>query len=305
MRKSLIFSLFLSPLLLLSTRAGDGVDGAKVEKTGAPIAQEFNFNYSYVGGADMKQGNAKLGSMDENSGLLNYVVSPEIREGLLFRGGVEMERYSFGLPDAAPLPNTLQAVSAIIGIDMQVADSLLMRVEVQPGIYGAYSNIKSDAFNAPAIIGGSYLMNKDIQWFFGISINIDRQYPVLPGAGVRWKFADDWTLYFLLPKPRLEYDINKKLQVYLGADFLGGTFQTSDDFGNSHGKGHQNLNGTPVDYTEFRFGPGVSWKVLPAITVEGEIGCMAYRDFNFYRAHTDMHNNEPAPYAQLAVHGNF
>ncbi len=275
----------------------------QVKQESAPIAQEASFNYSYVGATDMKQGTRGVGDVDENSGSLHYVVSPEIADGYLFRIGAEAERYSFGDSAGGPLPNTLQAISAVIGADIQASDNILLRVETQPGIYSDFTDVRTSSINAPLIVGGSYLYSKDLQFFFGLSMNVNRHYPVLPGAGLRWHYADDWTLNFLLPKPRLEYDVNKNLKAYLGADLMGNTFQVSQNFGDTHG--NPRLDNTMVDYTEIRIGPGIAWKFSPNLTLEAETGAMVYRDYDFYRDHTSIHNNDPAPYAQVAISGSF
>ena len=58
----------------------------------------------------------------------------EASSGVL-RLGAEWERFSFGLPDNAPLPNILQSVSLVMGLDMQFSDSIIIRAEGQPGVY--------------------------------------------------------------------------------------------------------------------------------------------------------------------------
>lgn len=276
-----------------------------IEKSNVRIAQETNLSYSYVGAADVKQGDAKLGNVSSQTSDLKYVISPEIKEGLLFRGGVEWERYSFSLPDAAPLPNTLQSTNLIIGFDIQLADQWLMRVEAAPGFYSDFVDLSSRDINVPVIIGASYLVNKDLQWVFGLSIDTWRSNPVLPGAGVRWKFADQWVLNFILPKPRIEYELEKNVTLFGGADMKGGTYMVNGDFGKSHGKGHGNLNQTVVEYSEVRLGGGVAWKPIPFLTVEAETGAVVMREFNFSRADTKMHSDEAAPYGQIALSGSF
>lgn len=281
----------------------DEIKTPLVEKSTVRIAQEANLSYSYVGAADIKQGNAKLGNVDEQSSDLKYVISPEIKDGLLFRAGFEWERYSFGLPGGAPLPNTLQSTNLIVGFDIQLADQWLMRIEAAPGFYSDFVDLSDRDVNVPAIIGASYLVSKDLQWVFGISIDAWREYPVLPGAGVRWQFADQWVLNCILPRPRLEYELERSTTLYVGADLKGGTYMVNEQFGNSHGR--TNLNETPVEYNEARVGGGVAWKPTPFLTLEAETGAAVYREYNFHRAHTRMTSDEAAPYGQVALRGSF
>ncbi len=274
-----------------------------VEKDNVRIAQETNLSYSYVTGADVKQGDSKIGHVSEQNSDVKYVISPEIKDGLLFRGGFEWERYSFDLPSGAHLPNTLQSTNLIVGFDIQLADQWLMRVEAAPGFYSDFVDLSSRDINVPVVIGASYLVNKDLQWVVGLRIDIWRQYPVLPGAGVRWKFADQWVLDAILPKPRLEYELTKTTTLYVGADLKGGTYMVNGNFGNNHG--NESLNQTPVEYTEIRAGGGASFKVTPFLTLEAETGVSAYREFEFARAHTSFKTDEPAAYGQIALSGSF
>ncbi|PAW79560.1 MAG: hypothetical protein B9S32_03210 [Verrucomicrobia bacterium Tous-C9LFEB] len=296
--------LSVSALSLLAQATDNKMDSdLNIQKSDVRIAQETNLSYSYVGAADIKQGDAKLGDISSQTTDLKYVISPEIKDGLLFRGGVEWERYSFGLPDAAPLPNTLQSTNLIIGFDIQIADQWLMRVEAAPGFYSDFVDLSSRDINVPVIIGGSYLVNKDLQWVFGLSIDMWREYPVLPGAGVRWKFADQWVLNFILPKPRIEYELEKAVTLFVGGDMKGGTYMVNGDFGKNHGRG--NLNQTVVEYSEVRIGGGVAWKPIPFLTFEAQTGAVVMREFNFSRADTSMKSDGAAPYGEVALSGSF
>jgi hypothetical protein len=251
----------------------------------------------------MKQGNADLGSSSQQTTTARYVASPEIHNGLLFRIGGEWNRHSFSLPDAAPLPNTLQDISIILGIDAEIAEDWLLRVEAQPGIYSDFVDIGIDDFNMPLIVGATWLYSKDVQWMFGMSINLQRQFPVLPGAGVRWKFADQWVLNLMVPRPRLEFELDKSITLYGGLNLLGTTYRANENFANSHGR--TNLNDTPIDYWEVRAGAGVNWKIMPGLKLEAEAGLQTTRVYNFHRANTYMRNDDSAPYASISLSGNF
>jgi hypothetical protein len=100
-----------------------------------PVSQEFTIEGSYDGGVTTQQGNWRRGQVEDTNSHFNYVVSPQVKDGLLLRFGVDAERNSFGLPSQAPLPNTLQSVNAVIGLDYALSDKILLRVEAHPGIY--------------------------------------------------------------------------------------------------------------------------------------------------------------------------
>jgi len=266
------------------------------------ISEELDVEYGYFGSVGTRGGGVNVGSVDEHSADLKYVVSPQVTKDLLLRVGFEWQRFSFGVPDHAPLPSGLQQASLVLGFDYQVADEWLMRVEVEPGIYSDFREITFRDVDAPLVIGGVYLASADLQWFFGLRIDARTQYPVLPAAGARWKLSDEWTLDFMLPKPRVEYNVNDNLQLYLGGEIQAGTFAVGQNFGSP--RGQPRLDNAIVDYLEFHVGSGCSWKITPAITIEAEAGLMPFRSFDFF-APDIVFRSHDAPYGQIACHARF
>ncbi len=266
------------------------------------LSQELDATYCYEGSATTMAGDRHVGSLTEHYADLKYVVSPQVGQKLLWRFGAEWQRFSFGVPDGVSLPKTLQQISAIIGCDYQLADQWLLRVEVQPGVYSDFEQVNWHSVDVPVIVGAAYLHNADLQWFFGVLMDPRCEYPLLPSVGVRWKFADQWTLNLQMPTPRLEYEATDNLKVYLGLGIKVGTFVVNNHFGTDHGL--PQLNGATVDYYEARFGPGVSWKVLPNVTLEMEGGFVLGRWWDFYDARLQFASRQ-APYVQIACHARF
>ena len=126
--------------IAISSIAGEnGTQTISAENTSAtstfPFSGEFVVDETYVGNGDVQRGQHVLRDFDENDILLRFVLTPRIKLGVL-RLGAEWERFSFGFPDSAPLPDTLQAVSLVLGLDTQLSDSILLRFQAQPGFYG-------------------------------------------------------------------------------------------------------------------------------------------------------------------------
>ncbi len=281
----------------------------KAEQREITISHEFTSENSFVAGANAKVGNQKFGNVTEINNHVNYVLSPQLKDNLLLRVGVDYERYSFGLPSTEkrggfylPSPNTLQSTSMIIGADYTINDQWFMRVEASPGVYNDSEDLSGNDVNVPFIIGGSYIVDKDLQWFFGVSVDLWRDLPVLPGAGVRWKFSDQWTLFFVLPKPQLQYELNERLTLYVGANLKGGSYRTSESFGSEHGRSR--LNNAIVNYSEVRLGAGATWKALSFLDVNIEGGYIPTRTFDYARANTRV-KLEAAPYVELSATAKF
>ncbi len=285
----------------------DGTVESKSRETSArtsDLSMTFDADYGFAAGSKAHTGGHDLGYVSEQNSSVKFVASPELTKDLLLRTGFNWERISFGLPGNAPLPNTLQQISALIGFDYQIDEHWLMRMELAPGVYSDFEDLSWCDVNAPLLLGGSYLVDSDLQWFLGLRVDVRSRYWLVPAAGVRWKFADEWTLNLLFPNPRVEYELNKRVTFYLGGRMLGGTYRLADNFATSHGMDPR-ANQAMLDFMELRAGPGVSWRALPVLTVEAEAGCMLYREFEFSNPHMYIRSNNPAPYAQISCRMSF
>jgi hypothetical protein len=274
----------------------------KVDQVLEAAGHEVEASVSYVGAANLKRLN-DLGDASEIHNSIYYAATIPVHKAVSMRAGVAWDRFSFGLPSGpAFIPNTLQSVALVIGADVALSEKWLMRAEVQPGIYSDFQDITFDDVNAVFILGASYIVNPDLQWFMGISVDPRRRLPVLPGAGVRWKFHRQWTLMAILPKPRLEYSPADQWTFFVGAEAKGGTFTVAEDFGTKNGV--PSLNNDPVEYAELRTGAGVSYRFSPALMAEIEGGYVPYRKWD-YRRSGEFINGEGAPYVQFSLTGRF
>ena len=264
---------------------------------------EFVAEETYVGSGDVERNSKKsVRDFDEHDSVLSLIFTPRIKPGVL-RLGAEWERFSFGIPDGAPLPDVLQAVNLVIGLDTQLSDSILIRLEAQPGVYNTGFDNLSDDFNAPFVAGGTYIFSPNLQLVLGVSVDIERKYPVVPAAGIRWKMAPQWLLDAVLPTPRLEFEMNGSLTLYVGANLKQANYRVDDNFGDNTGS--PGLNHAVVTYTEIRTGAGIDWKISSVITLTSEVGYQPYREFDFYRADIRYHEDGGAPYGMISLHGAF
>ena len=267
------------------------------------LSYELDANYSVTGGAQTKFHGGRSGEVTEQSALLHSVVSIPATASVLLRVGLDYQINGFGLPDSAPLPNTLQSTSLVLGMDVQAFESWIIRLEATPGIYSDFHDLNSGDLNIPVAFGASYIAGPDLQWVIGLRFDANAKYPVLPGVGVRWKFADKWVLNAIPPTPRLEYQLSKAATLYVGADLRGGTYRVDGQFGSSHG--NPKLNHSIVELDEIRTGAGANWKLRNNLTLGLEAGYLAYRKFDFPRADVGFKTHSGAPYGQLAISSRF
>ncbi len=293
------------------------VDDSDTSVSSASFPFEFEAEYAYIGDSTVSRGFRHVRDFDENYFLLRFVYTPRIKFGIL-RLGASWERFEFDLPDSSRLrripssggfivgppqiPETLQSVSAIVGLDTQFSDSILVRFEAQPGLYGTGDLDRGD-FNIPFVLGGTYILSPDLQFVLGVSVDFERKYPVFPGGGIRWRFASQWVLNAVLPTPRLEFEATRNLTLYAGADLKGSTFRVGDHFGDA--RADARLNHAVLTYTEIRTGAGVEWKLSPQVKLSIEGGYLPYREVDYHRADIRYHHDSGAPYGSVALRAAF
>jgi hypothetical protein len=267
---------------------------------------EFEAEGTYVGSGDVQRGergNLTINDFDEAQGRVRFVLTPMTKIGIL-RLGVQTERYSFSFGGTAAIPDNLHSTNLIIGLDTELSDSILIRVEADPGFYGTdFDDFGQDTFNVPVIIGGTYIVSSNFQIVFGIGFDALRKYPVLPGGGIRWKFAPQWTLNAVAPTPRLEYEPNSNMLFYAGADIRATSYRVEKNFGTL--RGNLALNHAAITYEEVRVGGGLDWKLTSAMKLSVEGGVIPFRNFDFHRTDVRYHQDGIAPYAMVALHAAF
>jgi len=267
---------------------------------------DFEAEAAYFGDGSVQRGekgNLKINDFDGGQARVHFILTPRTKIGIL-RLGVQMEHYSFGFGGNAAIPDDLHSTSMIIGLDTELSDSFLIRLELQPGFYGTdFDDFGQDTFNVPAVIGGTYIFNASFQVVFGVGIDALRQYPVLPGGGIRWKFAPQWTLNAVVPTPRLEYEPCSSLMLYAGADLRSTSYRVDKQFGTL--RGDPSLNHAAITYNELRAGAGLDWKLSSAIKFSLEGGFIPFREFDFHRTQVRYHQDGSVPYGMLALHAAF
>ena len=267
---------------------------------------DFQVEQTFAGDGDLRRGehgNLFIRNFHESDSRIHFILTPMTKIGIL-RLGVQTERYSFGYGSNAPIPNRLHSTAMVLGLDTELSDAFLIRLEMDPGYYGVdFDDFGQDTFNIPVIIGGTYIRSSSLQFVFGIGFDALRKYPVLPGGGIRWKFAPQWTLNAVVPTPRLEYEPNSNLLLYAGADIRATSYRVEKDFGTL--RGNPALNHAAITYEEVRVGGGLDWKLTPAVKLTFEGGVIPYRNFDFHRTDVRYHQDGGAPYGMVALHAAF
>ncbi len=290
--------------LALSAFAGSGAEAfnnnsssTATESAGGRFPFEFDAQFSLSGGGELARGFREVRDLDEDYLLTRFIYTPRVKLGIL-RLGAAYERFGFNTPENFEVPRALQSLSAIVGLDTQFSDSILVRFEAQPGFYSG-TRFRGGDFHLPFIFGGTYIYSPDLQFVLGASVDYEREYPVFPGGGIRWRLSSQWVLNAVLPTPRLEYQATSDFTLYAGADLKGSTFRVSDRFGSD--RGNNRLNHAVVTYSEVRTGLGLEWKISQGVKVSVEGGYLPYRNLDYHRTDVRYHQERGGAYGSVAI----
>ncbi len=275
----------------------------KMKWTGTQGASETNIEYNYVGRASQNLGFGENRNIDENYLDIRHQFMRHTLLAFLVQAGVEYQHMGYGVPNTALIPDRLDMLAGIIGIDFRWSKKDLLHIEGRPGLYTDFRGSGSDAFNAPLdICGYTRVVSNNFQWVAGFSLNTWRANRFLGAAGFRWQVNDRWKLKFYLPTPDIEYVALPNLTMTFGADVRGESYRVGPHFGDS--RGAPALNNALVDYQEVRVGPGFSWNIKPLIEINFMAGYMVGRQYDFHNDGPKL-NGSGAPFVSIGIHALF
>lgn len=304
--KKLLCLLALTGLLLSSrlqaedpvrnTNALAGIPQSSSTTTPLDI---IDFTQGYVFGSDLNHGGS-LGQQDELQTELEYGHRIRLSGNLYAHVGFSYDRYDFG-STGAPVPNHLQSIAGVFGIDYMRGADVGAFFQIRPGFY-TQNDIGISSFDVPIALGRIFvLQDEKLYLFLGAYASFLRGgFPVLPLAGVVWIPSDKLRVNAVLPQPKVIYSVSKGLDFWAGGELVGGSFRTDRRDGIEPGK----LNGTQVDFTDYRAGLGFDYSLTDQVKVVLAAGYSFQRRFDFARA-GEKYRTDPSPYVRMQVSAAF
>ena len=185
----------LIPLLLLALAspvwAGSETESKAVAATTAATTEEvplniFSMENAYVFESDLNHGGS-LGKQDEIQNSIEFAHRFRVSGDAYIRAGVAYNRFDFG-STSAPVPNHLQSLAAVIGVDFMHGSDVGAFFQVRPGFYGQ-NDFGISSFDIPITLGRVFVVQPDKLYFFvGAYASFLRgASPVLPLVGVVWR----------------------------------------------------------------------------------------------------------------------
>jgi hypothetical protein len=254
---------------------------------------------SYVFSSELDN-DGSFGNQDALQTVFEYSHRFHVTGKVFFRAGFEYERFDFGR-SSAPVPNHLQSVNALFSLEYVYGNDIAAFLQVRPGFY-TENHFDLDSFDCPITIGRIFMTPVDkLYLLVGVDAAFLRgEFPVFPLVGLIYRPNSQWMLCGVFPEPHVSYAISKKVDLWLGGQFVGGSYRTDHDDNIVPRK----LNGAQVDYTEYRAGVSLDFHPSSHVSLNVAAGCAVLRRINFERAGEDF-QADPAPYARLAFKAEF
>lgn len=296
--------LYAAAILFASAVAGLGqeavvrrVDAANDTTVSLDIVE---LEASYVFESDLHRGSASYGDQYAIQNSFGYGHRFFLSGHLYLHLGVEYSRFDFG-STLGPIPDHLQSVAGIIGVDYMHNDDVGAFIQIKPGIY-TQNDFNDAAFDVPITLGRIFVLQPDhLYMFVGANAAFLRgRFPVIPLVGLIWEPNDQWKVVGMLPEPRVIYSPNDKWDFWVGGELTGGSFRTDRDNAIVPAK----LNGAQVDYSEYRVGGGLIYSPCKNVSVDLGGGYVVQREFDFHRADVKF-QSDGAPYLRLEVKAKF
>lgn len=298
----------MTKLLSLSLFAGTCwiPSGAPAQTSVYPPVADFDqtagAEVSHSFASEISRGSRTLGDLSATHARAGWLGSFRANERWTWLGGAEWRGIGFERPSGSPIPGEVHGVAAKLGAEWNISERWTLRMETDPGLYTDFEDVSLDDFNAPFGLRATYTPSPALTWVLGLNVDARSGLPIIGGPGVRWRFAPDWTLSLILPRPRMELAATRSITAFVGGELKGGSWRVAEDFGRRRGEAR--LDQEMIDYREIRAGGGVRWRLDEHWSVSFDAGWVVDRRFTFDREDVLL-NGDGAPYLQAGVLGRF
>ena len=307
-RCSLFHAFFLATTLLAAPlHAGQPLlESGKEAKAMVPADPRLIFRYttSYVFESDFERGDDASGDALATDLEIGYRIPlglewPNRERGAWYlRLGARYRRFDFNTSGDLPVPDRLQGIAAVIGLEYLIDGRRVILADAQPGFYFE-SDVTSDAFDVPIRVVAPIELNESVAFVVGVSYVGLRSYPFLPVVGVNWRINDQWTVRAIPPDPRIIYSPSKNLNFWLGGEVVGGSFRADE-----RDRTPSKINSAVLVYDDYRVAAGITCR-CDWLTVEVSGGYSLHRKIDYHRAEEGFETDEGAPFAAVEIQAVF
>lgn len=261
---------------------------------------QLEFSHSADGG--LRRGGALMGDMDASwlraGWSAGFAASPDYQWSV----GLQWDHVRFDVPGGAPMPEDIYGLALRLGSNWRLGERWNLRSEARPGLYTDFEDISGGDFNVPFTVALGYTVNPDLQVLVAVNVDARREFPVVGGPGVIWRFAEGWRLSLVIPRPQIEFAVTPSLTLFAGGELRATAVRVSEDFGTA--RAEPVLDDDQLTYRELRVGGGARWQFSRRFRLTVEGGQVLDRRLEFDRGDVLL-NGDGAPYFTVALAGSY
>ncbi len=262
---------------------------------------EASLNASYVGSATTRFIGVHLADSDAKTVSLGVGRQIDINKEWFAHLGLASDNIFLGTVSGAPVPASIHTLHLNASLGCKLNEEWSLSAVLFPSLY-RLDQLSSDDLGIAGGFVATWRADPSLTWTFGIMADPNSDLKVLPVLGVRWLIDDHSMLEVGFPKTRYSYRLDSQWSLYVGGDFSGSTFRTSENLGNQIGASQYNRAlGT---YRDARIGPGVTCRITRGLRAELEGGYSVYRRIDYTRIGQTV-DFDPAPYVRAGLSGRF
>lgn len=253
-------------------------DPAQPESTQGPI-WSFDLNGSYTSGSRIQKAH-NFGSQAEFHHEFEALRNFHLFDKYYLQIGIDYDRYDFSRSNSI-FPYALSGVAAESSISYWDGDEFFPLLTLKPGVYYTRNYITLNSFDIPVRVAGGIKVHNKVHLVLGFEADAYQEIPVFPVAGLNWEITDKVNLRAVFPEPRLSYNPNKKLEIFISGEVGGGSYRNGPT-------ADPRTNNAILEYTTDRAGTGISYNPKKGVSIEGSAGWNIQRRFNYFRAGPDF-----------------
>lgn len=266
------------------------------------LSSSYALEFSHSTDSALNRGNTVLGDFDASWLRASYAANLRTSEAYSWSVGLQWDHARFDAPAGAPVPEDVYGLALRLGSTWQMGERWSLRSDLRPGLYTDFEDISGGDFNVPFTVALGYDVNPDLQVVFAVNVDVRREFPVVGGPGLIWRFAEGWRLSLLVPRPQIEFTASESLTLFAGGELRATAVRVAEDFGTVNGL--PLLNDDQVTYRELRVGGGLRWQFHRLFRLTAEGGYALDRRFEFDRGNLLL-NGDGAPFFTVSVAGTY
>lgn len=259
-------------------------------------ALEFTARHAWAASSDLDHAGAEVGV---SAWTLGGRGSAPLGDANSLLYGLEWQRHELDLSGAAWLPETLEAWSLPLGVRHRFDARWQLLATVTPRLAG-----EGAGFDAPVLALATYAASPELAWSFGLRYGARSEIPLLPIAGVRWRFAPAWELAVAWPESGVSYRFGERLTLRAVVAVSGGDFRIDEDPRPTAQRTGASLEGDWLEYRDVRAGLAADVDLGGGLALRAEVGKVLSQRFEYADADLKLEAGNPLHFA-LALRGRF